>query len=82
MPDQTNTVLPLVRYEVSAHRSGFGVLRLEYLPALPGPAMSEDEARRAMLSLSLTVTEDMCNQLAEGLRQLGLELAKAKAARQ
>ena len=44
--------------------------------------MSEDEARRAMLSLSLTVTENMCNQLAEGLRQLAVELAKAKAARQ
>jgi len=44
--------------------------------------MSEDEARRAMLSLSLTVTENICYQLAESLRQLGLELAKAKAARQ
>jgi hypothetical protein len=82
MPDQTNTVLPLVRYEVSAYRSGLGILRLEYLPAVPGRAMSEDEARSAMLSLSLTVTENICNQLAESLRQLGLELTKAKAARQ
>jgi len=49
---------------------------------VPRPAMSEDEARRAMLSLSLTVTENICYQLAESLRQLGLELAKAKAARQ
>jgi hypothetical protein len=82
MPDQTNTVLPLVRYEVSAYRSGLGILRLEYLPAVPGSALSEDEARSAMLSLSVTVTENICNELAESLQQLALELAKAKAARQ
>jgi hypothetical protein len=82
MPDRlsTSTFLPLVQFEIAAHRSGIGLLRLDYLPAVPGPALTEEEASRAIISVRVALTERTCNELGEGLLELGRQLAKAKGA--
>ena len=81
MADPDNIMKPLVGFDAWAHRSGLGILKLQYLPAVPGSALSEDEARRAILSLQVTLTESMCATLSKALGEMATELAKTKAAR-
>ena len=80
-PGQQIPVLPLVEYTVAAHRNGLGLVSLGYLPAVPGEALSEEEARKAISYIHLTVTERTCDQLALLLSELRTHLADAKGAR-
>jgi hypothetical protein len=81
MSSRTDTVLPLVEYSVAAYRSGLGKVTLGYLPAVPGQNMSEDEARKSIIYINLTVTEQACDQLAALLSELSKQLADAKRRR-
>ncbi len=78
MSEHPEAILPLVEYSVAAHRSGLGVVTLGYLPGVPGPTLSEDQARRSITYINLTVTEQSCAQLAALLTQLRGKLAEAK----
>jgi hypothetical protein len=81
MPSQPKTTLPLVEYSAEAYRSGLGMITLGYLPAVPGARLSEEEARKSIIYISLTVTEQTCDQLATLLIQLREQLAAAKRRR-
>ena len=81
MPDQTKAMRPLVESSVAVHRSGFGVLRLGYLPAVPAPGLSEDEVRASITRLDLTLTEKSCAELIEILTELNEQMTKLKRTR-
>ncbi len=81
MPYQTGTMLPLVESAAAVHRGGFGVLRLGYLPSVPTPHVSEDEVRKSITFIDLTVTEQACAQLIELLTHLSQQLAKSRRGR-
>ena len=74
-------MLPLVEYSVAAHRSGLGILRLGYLPAVPGPGLSEEEARKSISYVDLTLTEQVCAELGPLISELGQRLVDAKRRR-
>jgi hypothetical protein len=74
-------MLPLVEYSVAAHRSGLGILRLGYLPAVPGPGLSEDEAKKSISYVDVTLTEQTCAVLGPLISELGQRLADAKRRR-
>ena len=79
MATQTQTMLPLVEFEVAVHRSGLGVLRLGYLPAVPGPNLSEDEARKSIRYIDLAVTKHACDELVALLTALKQQFANSKS---
>ena len=79
MATQPQPILPLVEYEVAVHRSGLGVLRLGYLPSVPRPNLSEDEARKSIRYIDLAVTKYACDELMALLIALNRQLANSKA---
>ncbi len=78
MLGQRKTALPLVEYSVGAHRNGLGRLTLGYLPGVPGPGLSEEQARKSLRYIQLAITEQGCAELATLLTQLREHLADAK----
>jgi hypothetical protein len=79
MSDLFERSLRVVRYEVIAHKSGLGLLVIDYLPPDADiQRLSEAQARRFTKTVRFAVTAKIASKLGEMLGELGSGLTEAR----